>query len=174
MPITKCDLDEDEKKAWVAFCKSNGVSEAAMLRQMIARVSNGQVPIKQPDYQAGRSNQIKIRLNGEGLAALDKRASKEGYSNRTGWTTGVVLAALYREPVLTDGEVEALRESNRELAAIGRNLNQVARALNIEFRESDKLKQESIEKLAERIEKHKEQVAGLLSRNMSRWGEGHG
>ncbi|ENB0120699.1 plasmid mobilization relaxosome protein MobC [Escherichia coli] len=43
-------------------------------------------------------------------------------------------------PVLTDEEVNTVRESCRQLGAIGRNLNQVARALNIEFRESDKLK----------------------------------
>uniref|UniRef100_UPI00388EE249 plasmid mobilization relaxosome protein MobC n=1 Tax=Enterobacter cloacae TaxID=550 RepID=UPI00388EE249 len=48
-------------------------------------------------------------------------------------------------PVLTDEEVNTVRESCRQLGAIGRNLNQVARALNIEFRESDKLKQEAIE-----------------------------
>jgi hypothetical protein len=43
--------------------------------------------------------------------------------------------------------------------------------LNIDFRESDKLKQETIEKLAKRIEQHKDQVAMLLSKNMSRWNE---
>ncbi|HBT9902792.1 TPA: MobC family plasmid mobilization relaxosome protein, partial [Klebsiella pneumoniae] len=37
-------------------------------------------------------------------------------------------------PVLTDEEVNTVRESCRQLGAIGRNLNQVARALNIEFR----------------------------------------
>ena len=96
MPITKTELDKDEKKAWAAFCKSHGVSEAAMLRQMIARITNRAVPIKLPDYQTGRSNQVNIRLNDDGIAALDKKASREGYSNRVGWTTAVVLAALYR------------------------------------------------------------------------------
>ncbi|EPC4035722.1 hypothetical protein ACRZON_002228 [Aeromonas salmonicida] len=46
--------------------------------------------------------------------------------------------------------------------------------MNIEFRESDKLKREAIEKLAERIEQHKDQVAALLTRNMSRWEEDDG
>lgn len=171
MPVTKAELDEEEKEAWAAFCKSHNVSEATMLRDMIAHVTKGQVPIKRPDYQVGATNQIKIRLNDEGLAVLDDKAMREGYRSRAGWTIAVVLAALNREPVLTDLEIAVLRESNRELAAIGRNLNQVARALNIEFRESDKIKRESIEKLAERIEEHKDQVAGLLSRNMNRWGE---
>lgn len=170
MPRTETRLTASEKKAWMAFCKENNLSEATILRKMIMRVTEGQVPIKSLEYKpAAKTNQIKIRLNDAGLAALDAKASKEGYCNRTGWTTAVVLAALHREPVLTDDEVATLRESNRELAAIGRNLNQVARALNIDFRESDKLKQEDIEKLAERIEQHKGQVAALLSRNMNRW-----
>ncbi|MGO1845616.1 MAG: plasmid mobilization relaxosome protein MobC [Halomonas sp.] len=161
----------DEKIAWTAFCKSHEVSEATMLRDMIARITGEKIPSSKPDYQTGRSNQVNIRLNDDGLAVLDVKAQSEGYRTRVGWTTAVVLAALHREPVLTDAEVSALRESNRELAAIGRNLNQVARALNIEFRESDRIKQESIEQLAERIEQHKDQVASLLSRNMNRWGE---
>ncbi|MET7091327.1 plasmid mobilization relaxosome protein MobC [Klebsiella pneumoniae] len=66
-------------------------------------------------------------------------------------------------PVLTDEEVNTVRESCRQLGAIGRNLNQVARALNIEFRESDKLKQEAIEKLAERIDQHLDHVSELFT-----------
>uniref|UniRef100_UPI002931AD04 plasmid mobilization relaxosome protein MobC n=1 Tax=Klebsiella pneumoniae TaxID=573 RepID=UPI002931AD04 len=74
-------------------------------------------------------------------------------------------------PVLTDEEVNTVRESCRQLGAIGRNLNQVARALNIEFRESDKLKQEAIEKLAERIDQHLDHVSELFDKTWSRWHE---
>ncbi|MBC2873433.1 hypothetical protein H7U18_27955 [Klebsiella pneumoniae] len=37
-------------------------------------------------------------------------------------------------------------------------------ALNIEFRESDKLKQEAIEKLAERIDQHLDHVSELFDK----------
>ncbi|WP_117273191.1 plasmid mobilization relaxosome protein MobC [Klebsiella pneumoniae] len=76
-------------------------------------------------------------------------------------------------PVLTDEEVNTVRESCRQLGAIGRNLNQVARALNIEFRESDKLKQEAIEKLAERIDQHLDHVSELFDKTWSRWHDCH-
>lgn len=170
--IVKTRLSEGEKKAWQSFCRTNGVSESDMLRMMIQRVCGEAVPIDFPGLgDEKKTGKVTIRLTGTEHRKLIERAKQEGYTNRTNWTTAIVLAALHREPVLTDDEVATLRESNRELAAIGRNLNQVARALNIEFRESDKLKQEAIEKLAERIEQHKDQVAGLLSRNMSRWDE---
>ncbi|MBD3699188.1 hypothetical protein IE994_24040 [Enterobacter hormaechei] len=40
----------------------------------------------------------------------------------------------------------------------------MAGALNIEFRESDKLKQEAIEKLAERIDQHLDHVSELFDK----------
>ena len=82
-------------------------------------------------------------------------------------------ALTNRMPVLTDEEVNTVRESCRQLVALGRNLNQVARALNIEFRESDKLKQEAIEKLAERIDQHLDHVSELFDKTWSRWHDCH-
>ncbi|CDL22438.1 MULTISPECIES: hypothetical protein [Gammaproteobacteria] len=45
--------------------------------------------------------------------------------------------------------------------------------MNIEFRESDKLKQEAIEKLAERIDQHLDHVSELFDKTWSRWHDCH-
>jgi len=58
----------------------------------------------------------------------------------------------------------------RELSAIGRNLNQIARILNLEFRESDKITKQAVENLAGYIERHTEKVAALISQSLNRWG----
>ncbi len=171
MPRTEARLTDDEKAAWQQFCKDSGVKESDMLRMMIRRVSGDAVPIEIPGWKESKSGKITFRLTESDQRKLMKRVKEEGFPNRTNWTTSVVMAALHREPVLTDSEIAALRESNRELAAIGRNLNQVARALNIEFREGDRIKLQAIEALAERIEQHKGEVAGLLSRNLNRWSD---
>lgn len=170
MPRVEARLTDTDKRAWVTFCKANGLRESDMLRRMIQRVAGAAVTLDDCEGET-RSCKLTIRLSPTQDRWLAERAQKEGYSSRTSWVTAMVLAELHREPVLTDAEVSALRESNRELTAIGRNLNQVARALNIEFRESDKLKRDAIEKLVELIELHKEHVASLLSRNMNRWGD---
>lgn len=170
MPRVEARLTDSDKKAWVTFCKANGLRESDMLRRMIQRVAGGAVTLDGCEGET-RSCKLTIRLSPTQDRRLAERAKEEGYCSRTSWVTAMVLAELHKEPVLTDAEISALRESNRELAAIGRNLNQVARALNIEFRESDKLKQDAIEKLVELIELHTEQVASLLSRNMNRWSD---
>lgn len=172
MPRVEARLTDAEKHAWSQFCQANGLRESEMLRRMIQRVAGIYAEIEAPaseDQQETRTRKLTIRLSPSQEKQLSRRAQAEGYPNRTSWVTAMVLAELHNEPVLTDAEVGALRESNRELAAIGRNLNQVAKALNVEFRESDKLKLAGIEAMAARIEQHREQVAGLLSRSMNRW-----
>lgn len=170
MPRVEARLTDTEKKSWAQFCKANGLRESDMLRRMIQRVAGRAATAMADDQEhEARSRKLTIRLSPTQERWLAQRAQEEGYPSRTSWVTAMVLAELHREPVLTEAEVAVLRESNRELRAIGKNLNQITKALNIEFRESDKLKREAIEALADRIEQHKDQVASLLSRNMNRW-----
>lgn len=168
---TRTRLTADEKQAWQKFCRDNNLSEADMLRRMIQHVTAGQVPIEFPGFEEGRTEKITIRLTPANHRRLSARAKAEGFPNRTSWTTAVILGILHRAPVLGDAEVSALRESNRELAAIGRNLNQVAHALNIDYRQTERVKREIIEALAQRIDQHKNQVYELLNKSMNRWGD---
>ncbi|MFN3710612.1 MAG: plasmid mobilization protein [Alishewanella aestuarii] len=170
MPQAKTFLSEEDKAAWSKFCKSADKSEAVMLQKMILKVLTGSIPTETSSSRGEpKSGKVTVRLTEHERLKMINRANDEGYSNITSWSTAVIRSALHHEPVLTNSEVTALRESNRELSAIGRNLNQVARALNIEFRDSDKLKLEGIEGLIERIEQHKDTVADLLTRSMNRW-----
>ena len=166
---TRTRLTPDEKRAWQQFCRFHNLSEADMLRRMIQKVTDGQVPIEFPALKAPKSEKVTIRLREADHRRMGKKADIEGFTTRTNWTTAVVLSALYLEPVLNDAEVFALRESNRELAAIGRNLNQVAHALNLDYSQTEKVKLSFIQALTERIDLHKEKVAELLDMNANRW-----
>ncbi|EJT4224696.1 MULTISPECIES: plasmid mobilization protein [Vibrio harveyi group] len=171
MAQTKAQLTEQEKAAWKQFCDDNGTTESKMIRMMIGKVAPGVLESETDFQKQPKTNQVNIRLSTSDQQKLTKKAQLEGYPNRTKWTTAVVLRALHQEPVLSESEIAALRESNRELAAIGRNLNQIARTLNIEFREGDRLKLEAVEALTARIEQHKDSVATLINKNMNRWND---
>lgn len=169
---TRTRLTADEKQAWQKFCQDNNLSEADMLRRMIQQVSGGQVPIEFPSLKESKSGKVTIRLTEHDHRRLGMKAEKEGFTTRTNWATVVILAALHPEPVLNDAEVFALRESNRELAAIGRNLNQVAHALNIDHSLVEKVNISFMQKLAQQIDQHKTKIYEILdmSRNRWRWG----
>lgn len=163
-------VTKEQKEAWQAFCHAQGVSESDMLGLMIEKVTAGSVALDHKGLKETKTDQLNIRLNTRDMKRITERAKAEGFTSRTAWLTAVAMANLNREPVLTESEIQALRTSNRELAAIGRNLNQIAKVLNTEFRESDKLNRQAVLALSEKIDSHREEVAGLLQRNLNKWG----
>ncbi|MCL1080203.1 plasmid mobilization relaxosome protein MobC [Parashewanella spongiae] len=165
--LTKTLLSEVEKSNWKNFCNSHGMSEAEMLRMLINRVSPE--ASNTDHFRENRNDKVTVRLSNENHKKLSYRAKSEGYLSDTSWVNASVMANLYREPILTQEEMGVLRDSNRQLAAIGRNLNQIARVLNIEFRESDKITKSMIQGLSEQINEHKNKVYKLLHQNRHRW-----
>ena len=167
MPKTEAVLSCDEKQGWKEFCHSHSMSEAEMLRMIIHKVSPDAA--NATSTKQCRTNKITIRLSDENIHKLNNKVIAEGYLSPTSWVTSAVMANLVREPVLTEEEMSLLRDSTRQLAAIGRNLNQIARVLNIEFRHSDKITREMIEPLKKFIDEHTDKVYKLLTKNRNRW-----
>ncbi len=77
-----------------------------------------------------------------------------------------------RQPQFNAAETEALIQSNRQLAAIGRNLNQLAKTLNLDPNASYQVTVESIEALTADIKEHRRAVASMVQSNLNRWGAG--
>ncbi|RLV58104.1 plasmid mobilization relaxosome protein MobC [Parashewanella curva] len=171
MPKTEVHLEPDEKSHWQEYCRSHSMSEAQMLRMLINKASP--LAANTDNFKESRTNKVTIRLDSQNHKKLSMLAKEEGYFSQTNWVTSTVLAHLHRSPVLSVEEMQVLRESNRQLSAIGRNLNQIAKVLNIEFRESDKITKEMIEMLSHRIDKHKDKVYTLLDKNRTRWSIDH-
>lgn len=163
-------VTKEQKEAWQAFCHAQGVSESDMLGLMIQKVTAGAIAFDLKGLKENKTDKLTIRLIARDKDRITERAKAEGFTSRTAWLTAVAMANLNREPVLTESEIQALRTSNRELAAIGRNLNQIAKVLNTEFRESDKLNRQAVIALSEKIDSHREQIADLLKRNLNKWG----
>lgn len=161
----------EQKEAWKSFCKTQGVGESEMLGIILEKVTAGQVDTGFSETDEARSGQLSVRFHPKDFQRMTARAKADGFPSRTSWLNRLALTTLNKTPVLTELERNVLRESNRELSAIGRNLNQIARVLNIDFRESDKITKQAVEDLAGSIERHTEKVAALISKSLNRWGD---
>lgn len=168
MPIIKTELPQNEKAAFRHFSKSQGMTEAEMLRQMVRRVLGDQVE-NPPAEQIERGNRTTLSFTEDEMWAITKRSRADGFTRHTAWLVGLVRAVLFREPTFSSEEMEVLRESNRELAAIGRNLNQIARGINVDFREGERIKRAEIQSLAEQLADHREIVSRLIDKSLNRW-----
>ncbi|RLV58249.1 plasmid mobilization relaxosome protein MobC [Parashewanella curva] len=164
-------LSDNEKSSLKHYCSSKGLTASCLIRSLLRQTS--QEVANAGDFRELKTNKITVRLSSFNLSLLAQRAKSEGYVNQTNWASACILAKLHRSPILSVEEMQVLRESNRQLSAIGRNLNQIAKVLNIEFRESDKITKEMIEMLSHRIDKHKDKVYKLLDKNRTRWGVHH-
>ncbi|MBM7074255.1 plasmid mobilization relaxosome protein MobC [Shewanella sp. 202IG2-18] len=160
-------LSDEEKSNLRHYCDTKGITASSMVRTLINQSSPDTAITS--DFREVKTNKITVRFSANNLHAIAARAKSEGYVSQTNWATACILSQLYKQPVLSNEETNVLRQSNRQLAAIGRNLNQIARVLNIEFRESDKITKDMIEMLESKINQHKQKVSDLLNKNCQRW-----
>ena len=72
-------------------------------------------------------------------------------------------------PVVTDAELVRLRESIRELNYIGRNINQIAKALNENFHETDRVNLATLKRLEATIDKNMDAIYEFIGAKNRAW-----
>lgn len=167
-------LGEPLKVAWELYCRERGLRPGAALmdsvRHEIERVKQAPTPPvavqanERPDN--GVKKRVELRLTPSELALVDERAVGEGCS-RQAWLVNVVRGTLTKEPQAGMREIESLGESNYQLLAIGRNLNQIAKRLNEGH--PDIITVKYVERLRDEIRAHAEKVSRVMGASIERW-----
>lgn len=165
----------ETKQAFLAAAKAHGTSESQFLRLIIERLLKVEQAPPKP-FSSERTEKrvrIAIGLTESEAVEVNSRAASMGIA-RTEWIVKLILSHLSSHPQFSPADVDALLESNRQLAAIGRNLNQIAKTLNLDPNASYQVTVESIGALAADIKAHRKVVSSLLDANLDRWGVGDG
>ena len=167
-------LGADLKARWVDYCAGLGKTPGAAIKEAIEQqlekaakfppAKTYQQTAEAPDGEP--KVRFEILMTRSEKAAVEERANLERCSQRR-WIIDAIRAGLTHEPQFSMDEIEALGESNYQLLAIGRNLNQVAKAMNEGRRDSVTV--ESIERLRAIIDAHTEKVSGAIRASLDRW-----
>ena len=88
------------------------------------------------------------------------------YKRQTQYIVGLIRFHLTKDPQLGMAELALLGESNRQLAAIGSNLNQIARQFNTN---GGALQMENVVHLKREIDRHLTLVRNVMLANRERW-----
>lgn len=175
------DLKE-VKKPWLEFCAQQGANPSDFTRKVLQRLlasqqakraelrfeldrnaiedSSRRLAAAVPDAISSPSKRLELRLSESEYNALTEcaRAARE---TRQAYTVATLRAAMSTMPRVTETDREIFIRSNTELRSIGRNLNQIAKALNA----GSPGAQVTLATIAEAraaIEAHVVQVAGHL------------
>ena len=115
---------------------------------------------------------ILIRLRTEDRLLLDARSEARGMRPAT-YVAVLTRSHLRRLAPLPKDELLALRRSIGELAAIGRNLNQIAKAANDGARLPGSAREE-FRAMLRVCEALRDNTKALLKANLTSWESGHG
>lgn len=166
-------LPGDMKSRWVRHCKWQGETPSTGIRQVIAYLLasaeqtgvSAQIIRDQADLTRHR---LELRLTKSELMKISKLAESQGLSpNR--WVAGLVRAHLTKQPQFGMVELTALTASNKALLSIGRNLNQIARRLNVGDGAIASPSVEEIRVLSAYLKEHTAHVFSVMRANIDRW-----
>lgn len=170
MTVLKTVVENETKYKFAAMARAKGLSESAFLRQLILLVL-GETP-----------NQATIKANPEKrdlvkrsiyiprflLDAIEQRSKQQGMA-LSRWIVSLIQSNLMSAPVVTDTELVRLRESIRELNYIGHNINQIAKALNENFHETDRVNLATLKTLEAAIEKNIDAIYVFVGAKNRAW-----
>jgi hypothetical protein len=126
-------LDRAAKTRFRVIAKARGMSESALLRQLVestlGTIDTTDTSAPEPFLPVASSGRISVRLRTDDLLFLRERASARELPTST-YVSLLVRSHLRSQAPLPTAELEALKRSVAEVGALGRNINQIARAVN--------------------------------------------
>ena len=163
------DLGE-YKSRWLAYCRHNQLTPSEAFRLIVAKLTAEIAIASMSDTHARDKAKVRkeIRLTPLEAARIEAIAVQEGYS-LTRWIIALIRARLDSTAQFGQRELEALGASNLNLLRIGRNVNQIARAVNSGNTELLAMLQPVLQELIALVQSHTRTVSRLIDANLERW-----
>lgn len=172
--FVQCRVTPAMKTLVRALAEREKVTESALVKQLLEVVLRTAVLEGLPSLETldkpNRDARLYVRLDPDDRLLLTSRASARGMRAAT-YVSVLVRSHLRKLTPLPKDELAALKESIAELRAVGRNLNQIARAVN-QGKEAAPGRQElqSMLAVASALRDH---VKALLIANEKSWERGY-
>src|SRR5258708_32163996 len=183
----KARVSPDIKLQAKAVADREFLSEAAWLKRLVLREirscdganGDGREPCRAEGVRRsvsaarghGDGRPMLVRLRAEDRLLLDARAEARGMRPAT-YVSVLIRSHLRKLTPLPKDEFLALKRSIGELASIGRNINQIARAVNEGGRAPGSVREEfrAMLKICEAL---RDNTKALLNANVTSWETGH-
>jgi predicted DNA binding CopG/RHH family protein len=173
--LVRCRVSDETKRLLQTIAVQREITESALVRQlieaMVQMAMNAKTADGFPSKNVVRNARLYVRLAPEDRIPLGDRAAARGMPCAT-YVSVLVRSHLRNLAPLPKEELLALKRSVSELGAIGRNLNQIARAASYGGRTSgpggENLR--AMLKVAQGLRDH---VKALLRANQFSWDQGH-
>jgi hypothetical protein len=171
-----CRVPVATKAAFGVLARYQGMTDSALLRRVIDLSLQSAGVVSGTDAVAAqrpiaRTSRLTVRLRGDDQLLLRDRAAARGMAPAT-YVSVLTRAHLRSLAPLPREELLALKRTVAELGAVGRNLNQIARAAN-QGERIDGPGPHEVQLMLRICEALRDHVKALLLANLRSWQEGH-
>jgi Bacterial mobilisation protein (MobC)/Ribbon-helix-helix protein, copG family len=166
----KAWVSRETKERFTELARRQGVSESALLKRVIealiggSEVRNGTMA---PVELVPASGRLSVRLAVDDLLVLRERARSRGMPSAT-YVSLLVRSHLRNLSPIPDNELKALQQAIGQVSAIGRNLNQIARAVNAGER-PDGPRKADLHAILRACTGLRDAFKGVIERNIQSW-----
>jgi hypothetical protein len=171
----KAWVSEDTKQRFAAMAAAQGISESALLNRTITlllqSVTAEPLVVAERSIATGRDSRLSIRLRPDDQRLLKERSLTRGIPAAT-YVAALVRSHLTGQSPLPKKELGGLLEAVRELRAIGRNLNQIARAAN-QGSNPAAPSREDLRAILKACEALRDHVRSVVMANLKAWEVGY-
>jgi hypothetical protein len=122
-----------------------------------------------PVHVGAKTEQVFVRLEPYYYAELERLAAERRW-HRSSYLANLLYAHIDKRPVLCQDEVNAVRQVARQLADIGRNVNQIARKLNTSLDHAHVAAAYDFDLLRMLLDVETVAVKELVQANLRNWG----
>lgn len=160
-----------KKKRISDAAKKAGLKEAEYLRMAVFSLmesGEGAEKIELSENQAVEIDRYTVRISSVFTPVLKSEAKRKGFGLGQVYIM-FIQSQITSSPVLTDAEMQQLRESNRQLSFIGRNINQIARKLNEGFFHQSLISKDDLDSVMSKIDKNKSEINSLIRASAASW-----
>lgn len=169
--IIKARVEQGQRQRFQRLGKSRGLTESELLRFLvllaIEPADSSSAPIA-PNAADADAERMTVRMPRFLKKAVAARAKTKGMTPSR-WVTALIQSNLTGTPVMGDAELMAVQASSRELAAIGRNINQIAKALNEAFYETERVRLDKLAELSKTITENRAAIRALVRASRNAW-----
>jgi hypothetical protein len=167
-------VTRETKGRFAALAHNQGITESAFLKRLVDASLMSTAAVDPPSLGAvepvNATGRLSIRLRSDDLLVLRERAKARAMPTST-YVSLLVRSHLRALTPLPTAELEALKRSVAEISAIGRNLNQIARAVN-QGEGPNGASKADLQALLRAINGMRVHIKSLINSNLESWRSG--
>ncbi|WP_413674382.1 plasmid mobilization relaxosome protein MobC [Massilia cellulosiltytica] len=183
MAVIGAAVDDETKQVFNAIARSRSCTASRLAGVLITDFikaeqsgvvytpASSQVPAAAalPVHAGAKTEQVFVRLEPYYYVELGRLATERRW-HRSSYVANLLYAHVDKCPVLCQDEVNAVRQVARQLADIGRNVNQIARKLNTSLEHAHVAAAYDFELLRMLLDVETVAVKDLVQANLRHWG----